>query len=103
MIGERISSKYKDMARLLKRNEKLVSMAKNIMTDLVSHLQPVMTVLKKTLVKQASTLMTMNQYSGQPLYNWFENINKAFDSDKFFYYLGTVIWQYKSKQMLAVF
>ncbi len=54
--------KYKDMARMLKRDWKSVNIVKNIITDLVHRLQPVMMTLKKTPGNRASILVAINQY-----------------------------------------
>ncbi len=97
-----ISCEHKDMVRLLKRDWKSVGMAKDTMTDLVGHLQPVVTALKKSTGNQASTLLAISQYWGQALYNRFANIDKALGSDKFFRCLGIVVRQYKSREMLVV-
>ncbi len=90
------------MARLLQRDWQSVGMAKETMTDLVCHLQPVVTTLKKNPGNQSSIFAAIKQYWGQALYDQFENIDKALGSNKFYRRLGTVVWQYKSRQMLVV-
>ena len=97
--------KHKNMTRLLKQEWKLVGMAKETMTDLVHHLQLVITEEKKNHSNQSSTFATINQYLGQALYNWFKNIDnrdKVLGFNKFFCCLGTIVRQYKTKQMLVV-
>ncbi len=79
------------MARLLKQDYKSVGTAKDTMTDLVGHLQSVVTILKKSTGNWANTLLVIKQYWGQGLYDWFANINKALGSNKFFCCLGTVV------------
>ncbi len=76
-------------------------MAKETMIDLIRRLQPVVTALKKNSGKRSGTLAAIKQHQEQALYDRFENIDKALGSDKFFYHLGTVVQQYKSRQMLV--
>ncbi len=92
---------HKDMTRLLQWDWQLVDIAKEIMTDLIRRLQPVVTALKQNPGNRSSMLAAIKQYWGQAVYDWFENINKVLDSDKFFCRLGTVVWQYKSRGMLV--
>ncbi len=92
---------HKNMARLLQRDWQSVGMAKKTMTDLVCHLQPVVTAWKKNSGNRSSTFVAIKQYWGQALYNRFENIDKALGFDKFFRRLGTVVRQYKRRRMLV--
>ncbi len=101
LSAERMGYKQKDMARLLQWDWQSVGMAKETMTDLVCRLQPVVTALKKNYGNRSSTLAAIKHYWGQALYDRFENIDKALGSDKFFRRLGTVVRQYKSRQMLV--
>ncbi len=100
LLAERMGYEHKDMTRLLQRDWQSVGMAKKTMTDLILHLQPAVTVLKKNLGNRSCTLVAIKQYWEQALYDWFENIDKALDSNIFFCRLGTVVRQYKSRQML---
>ena len=92
--------KHKDKARLLKRDWKLVSMAKEIIIDLFYHLQPFVTTLKKNPNNWSSRLAAINKYWKQAFYNWFKNIDKVLSSNKFFCHLGIVVKQYKNRQLL---
>lgn len=90
------------MARLLKPNQKSISLTKKTITDPIYHLQPVVMILNKTLDNWLSIFAVINQYQVQVFYNRFENIEKALSSNKFFYHLGIVIQQYKSRQILVI-
>ena len=103
LLAEIISFKYETMARFLKRDWKAVEMAKKTMIDLIRHIQPVMTALKKNFGNWSKTLSDKKNYWGQAFYNWFYNFNKMFASDKFFCHLETIEKQYKSSQMLVAF
>lgn len=76
------------MVRLLKCDWKLVGMTKDIITNLVHHLQPVVMALKKIPNNWANTFLAISQYWRQALYNQFENIDKAFGFNKFFLLFG---------------
>lgn len=78
------------MARLLKRDWKVVGMAKKTMINLIKYIQPVMTALKKHSGNWSKTLSDKKICWRQALYNWFYNINKMFGSDKFFGHLETI-------------
>ncbi len=74
---------------------------KETKTDLVCRLQSVVTALNKNLDNRSSTLAAIKQYWEQAFYDWFKNIDKALDFNKFFRRLGTVVRRYKSRQMLG--
>ncbi len=56
---EKMGYEDKDRARLLKRDWKSVGMAKKTMTDLVYHLQLVVSALKKNPGNRSSTLVVI--------------------------------------------
>ncbi len=60
LVAEKIGCEYKNMARLLKRDLKSVGKAKNTMINLVGCLQTVVTALKKSIGKRASTLLAIS-------------------------------------------
>lgn len=45
--------------------------------------------------------MKIEKYWGHTFYNWFYNIDKALDFDKFFCSFGTIVRQYKRIQILV--
>ncbi len=61
-MAEKVGSKYEIMARLLKRDWKEVGMAKKTMTDLIRHIQPVVTVFKKKPGNRAKTFSDIGKY-----------------------------------------
>lgn len=68
-MAEKFSSKYNTMARLLKKDWKGVGMAKETMNNLIRRIQPLVTALKKNPSNWAKTLLDIEKYWGQTLYN----------------------------------
>ena len=103
LSAEIIGSEHQSIARLLKRDWKAIEMGKEMITDLIGRIQPVVTALKKNLDNRLRTLLDIEKYWGQTFYNRFYNIDKTLGSDKFFCRLGTIVRQYKRSQMLVAF
>lgn len=89
------------MAKLLKWDWKSVGIVKEIMTNLIDHLQPVMMAIKKNPNNRLTTLLAINKYWRQAFYNWSYNIDKPLNSNKLFYCLEIIVWQYKHIQILV--
>ena len=87
LSAEIIGSKHKTMARLLRKDWKAVGMAKETMTDLIGHIQPVVTALKKNSGNRSRMLSHIRKYWERVLYDRFYNIDKALGFDKFFHCL----------------
>lgn len=62
LSAEKIGSEHETIARLLKRDWKVVEMAKQTMTDLIRRIQPVVTVLKKQPGNRSRTLSDLEKY-----------------------------------------
>ena len=103
LLAEIIGSKYKTIVRLLNKDWKAIEITKERITDLIGHIQPVMTVLKKNSGNRLRMLPDIGKYWERVLYNRFYNIDKALGLDKFFRCLGTIERQYKRSQMLVAF
>ncbi len=59
---EKVGSKQENMARLLRKDWKEVGIAKEMKNDLIRHIQPVITVLKKNPNNRAKTLLDLEKY-----------------------------------------
>ena len=101
VAAENLGAKYKTMARLLKRDWKIVGMAKVNMSVLFACIQSIIFSLRNSSVNRSKTLEDIKKYWGQAFYNWFFIIDKALGSDKFFRHLRTVVRQYKSSRMFV--
>lgn len=97
---ENIGSKYKTMTKLLKSDQKAVRMTNKTIIDLIRYIKSIVTTLKKNSDIWLKTLSNIEQYQGRAFHNRFYNINKVLGSNKFFYYLGMIIRQYKRSQIL---
>lgn len=87
-----IGFKYETMVKLLKKNWKDVEMTKETMTNLIEHIQTVMTTLKKNSGNWSMrTVLNIEKYWGQAFYNQFHNIDKPVGSDKFSHCLKIIV------------
>lgn len=64
LLAENINFKYKTIARLLKRDWKVVEMAKQTITDLIGRIQLIVTTLKKNLGNRLKILLDIEKYWG---------------------------------------
>lgn len=62
------------------------------MTDLIGRLYSVVITLNKTPGNRLTTLATINKFEEQAFYHWFYNIDQGLGFDKFFCFLGTIVW-----------
>ena len=61
-MAENLGAKYKTIARLLKRNWKIVGMAKETITDLVACIPPVFSLLRKNPGNWSKTFGNIEKY-----------------------------------------
>lgn len=69
LLNENIGFKYQTMIRLLKRDWKIVKIAKQIMMNLIGRIQLIMTILKKNPSNRSKILLDIKKYWKQALYN----------------------------------